>query len=200
MENNNNNDFRYDEWMSRLMRMDDATWARHANGWSVWTRTATMPLLLLALWSHVWIGIGGATLCVALAVIWSWVNPRLFPAPKRTDTWHSRATFGERVWINRGAVPIPRHHMIAAHLLAGIAATGAVIGVWGAVSTLLWPTLTGLSITLLGKFWFLDRMVWLYHDMKDVDPIYRSWERIPVNDNGKPKPKRRMRIINRGGE
>ena len=35
--------------------------------------------------------------------------------------------------------------------------------------------LTGLSVTMLGKLWFLDRMVWLYEDMKDTSETYRSW-------------------------
>lgn len=36
-------------WFARAMTMDDATWERHANPWSVWTRMATLPLLLPAL-------------------------------------------------------------------------------------------------------------------------------------------------------
>ncbi|MGH1393463.1 MAG: DUF6653 family protein [Trichormus sp.] len=27
----------------------------------------------------------------------------------------------------------------------------------------------------LGKLWYLDRMVWLYTEMKDINPEYRSW-------------------------
>lgn len=198
MKNNKKNDLRYDEWLSRLFRMDDDVWMRHANGWSVWTRALTMPLLLVALWSHVWFGIGAAVFLTGLVAIWSWLNPRLFPPPKRTDSWHAQAVFGERVWLNRYRVPIPRHHAVMAHLLSGVAATGAVIAVWGAISTVFWPTLIGLVVVLAGKFWFLDRMVWLYNDMKGVDPIYRSWERVPVNDNGAPK--RRLRIIGKRGD
>ena len=36
--------------------MDDATWARHANPWSAWTRIPILPLLCLAIWGRAWIG------------------------------------------------------------------------------------------------------------------------------------------------
>jgi len=26
-----------------------------------------------------------------------------------------------------------------------------------------------------GKLWFLDRMVWLYEEMKELHPPYRRW-------------------------
>jgi hypothetical protein len=31
-------------------------WQRHANPWSVWTRFAAIPAMMLAVWSRVWIG------------------------------------------------------------------------------------------------------------------------------------------------
>jgi hypothetical protein len=37
-----------ERFAARLMAMDDRAWARHANPWSVWTRFATLPFLLLA--------------------------------------------------------------------------------------------------------------------------------------------------------
>jgi hypothetical protein len=42
--------------LERLMGMDDATWARHANPWSGWTRVTIVPLLSSANWSRVWLG------------------------------------------------------------------------------------------------------------------------------------------------
>lgn len=42
-----------------LMGMDDQSWLSHANPLSVWTRILTpLPLLILAVWSRVWIGHG----------------------------------------------------------------------------------------------------------------------------------------------
>jgi hypothetical protein len=42
--------------LERLMSMDDRVWRRHANPWSGWTRVTALPLLVLAIWSRVWIG------------------------------------------------------------------------------------------------------------------------------------------------
>jgi len=56
----------------------------------------------------------------------------------------------------------------------------------------IWPTLLGLALTFLGKLWFVDRMAWLYEEMKDATPEYRSWEnaasRIPPQAEGIEEP------------
>lgn len=160
--------------IARLFVMSDEVWARHASGWSVWTRIATLPVLLLALWSHAWIG-WWALPAVAAVLVWLWLNPRLFPRPRTTDTWGAKATLGERVWLNRDRIPVPEHHRMLPHLLSGIASVGMVTAVVGALANALWPTVLGAGLAYAGKLWFCDRMVWLYDEMKDADPIYRSW-------------------------
>jgi hypothetical protein len=35
--------------------MTEDAWKRHANPWSVWTRFAAIPLMILAIWSRVWL-------------------------------------------------------------------------------------------------------------------------------------------------
>ena len=35
----------------------------------------------------------------------------------------------------------------------------------------------GVAIVLIGKLWFLDRMVWLYEDMRTTNPDYAAWLR-----------------------
>ncbi len=47
--------------------------------------------------------------------------------------------------------------------------------VWGIVTFSLWPTFLRGAVGYLGKLWFVDRMVWLFEDMKDAVPEYRSW-------------------------
>ncbi|GGE78023.1 hypothetical protein GCM10007285_02340 [Stappia taiwanensis] len=163
--------------------MDADVWRRHASGWSVWTRFATLPLLHLAVWSHAWYGWPTALAAIALVCIWLWLNPRLFPPPKRFDSWHVRATFGERVWLNRLMVPIPdtiNRRAMALSLVTGI---GFVIGLWGAVTTSLAPLVIGLVLTYAGKMTFLQTMVRLYDEMRDAHPVYRSWSITPDNDN-----------------
>ena len=76
---------------------------------------------------------------------------------------------------NRDKVPVPRHHRRMPHILTAVAAVGVLLLVWGLVELAIWPTLLGMSLTFLGKLWFVDRMVWLYEEMKDATPEYRDW-------------------------
>lgn len=160
----------------RGMAMDDAVWMRHANPWSVWTRFTCLPLIILAIWSRVWLG-WWALVPLALACLWTWANPRAFPPPAKTDTWASKGTFGERVFLNRHAVPIPEHHRHWAIGLGFASATGLIPLVWGLWALDVPTTLLGVALLVLPKVWFVDRMVWLFEDMKDADPTYASWLR-----------------------
>ena len=166
----------YGKAAARIFAMDEATWARHASPWSVWTRVSTLPVLVLAFWSRTWLG-WWCLVPIALVLVWVWLNPRLFPPPRTTESWASKATFGERVWLNRARVPIPDHHRIAAHVLSALSAVGVALVIWGLVDLAIWPTVSGTAIAYIGKLWFCDRMVWLYEDMKDSHAEYREWLR-----------------------
>jgi hypothetical protein len=154
--------------------MDEATWARHANPWSVWTRFTVLPLLILAIWSRVWLG-WWCLIPVIIVVGWMWLNPRIFPKPNSTNNWASKAVFGERVWLNRDNIPVPKHHQRVPSILSAVSASGIIFLIWGLVALNVWPTLLGVTIIYLGKLWFIDRMVWLYEDMKDENLEYQSW-------------------------
>lgn len=160
--------------LAGAMGMSEEVWQRHANPWSVWTRFATGPTVVLAIWSRAWIG-PWAWAITALLVVWVWANPRVFPRPVSTDNWASRAVLGERVWINRKAVPVPARHRLAPRLLSAVSMLGLPPVVWGLWRFDLWPTLLGLVLIYAGKTWFIDRMVWLYQDMHDATPEYRLW-------------------------
>ena len=66
--------------IARLFRMDDATWMRHANPWSGILRLTALPVLIIAFWSRLWLG-WWAVIPVAIALLWTWYDPRIFPAP-----------------------------------------------------------------------------------------------------------------------
>lgn len=161
--------------IARWFRLDDAGWARHVNPWSVWTRVVTGPLLILAVWSHAWFG-WWALAPVALLIVWTWINPRAFARPTSTASWASRATFGERLWLDRDRVAVPRRHRVLPHVLNAVAGTGGLLAIGGALTAAAWPALFGTTLMLLGKLWFCDRMVWLWEDMKDTDPRYGDWQ------------------------
>jgi hypothetical protein len=159
--------------ISTIFGLDEETWMRHANPWSVWTRNTVLPLLVFACWSRVWLG-WNSLLLLLPALAWTFLNPRLFPPPVSTDNWASRGVLGERVWMNRKQVPVPLHHRRMPHLLNAVSGIGVFGVIWGTVALDPWPLAVGFTLVYLGKWWFLDRMVWLYQDMQQV-PEYRTW-------------------------
>lgn len=165
----------YGQRIARLFAMDARVWERHANPWSVWTRVAAFPLLVLAIWSRAWLG-WWALAPVAAMIVFLWLNPRLFPPPASTRSWASRAVLGERVWLNRAQVPIPEHHRRMAVILGIVPLGGLVPLIWGVAAYDVALTMLGLAVAMLGKLWFVDRMVWLFEDMKER-PEYRDWLR-----------------------
>ncbi len=158
----------------KLMSMSDRTWMRHANPWSVWTRFTCLPLICLAVWSRAWVGWWSLAF-IALAVLWTWYNPRAFNPPQHTDRWASKGTFGERIFIERRRTDIPAHHRRAATVLTGLSALGLPVLIYGLAALNFWATACGVIAVVFPKVWFVDRMVWIYEDMKDTDDRYKSW-------------------------
>lgn len=159
---------------ANTFHMDEETWARHANPWSVWTRFTVLPILILAIWSRVWLGWWSLT-PIAIALFWMWINPRIFAKPQSTDHWTSKGVLGERIWLNRDTVPVPLHHQRVPNVLSLISAIGMVVVIWGLVALNGCLTLLGSILIYLSKLWFIDRMVWLYEDMRQAHPEYQSW-------------------------
>lgn len=151
----------YGKATEKLMGMTDAVWERHTNPWSGWSRVAVLPLLTLAVWSRIWVDWWALAPIVAL-LLWVWLNPRVFPVPASTENWMSKGVLGERIWLARKDQPTPDHHTRMAHLLSLCGVLGFIPYVWGLITLDFWMTVAGLAIVMLGKLWFLDRMVWLY--------------------------------------
>lgn len=40
----------------------------------------------------------------------------------------------------------------------------------------------GIVLTYLGMSWYLDRMVWLFEDMKNNNKTYKSWNYFIYNE------------------
>ena len=115
-----------------------------------------VPLISLAFWSRAWLG-WYALIPIALTFFWVWYNPRAFPPPRSTDNWASKGTFGERIF------------------LTVFSFMGALIWVYGLYALNVWATVAGVIGVVLPKAWFVDRMVWIYEDMKETDPKYAVW-------------------------
>lgn len=160
---------------AKMMSMDEKTWLRHANPYSVWTRIITvLPLILFSIWLIKPMGTYSLFFIVPVA-LWTWLNPRMFKKPSRTNNWASKVTFGERIWLNRGENPIPNHHANWAIFLSSIAGVGFVIALIGTYQHLYLPAITGAVISWLGKMWFCDRMVWLFEDMRRENDSFDKW-------------------------
>jgi len=159
--------------IAAAFRLNDENWMRHANPKSVWSRFTVLPILIVAFWSRLWLG-WWALLPIAVAIAWMFLNPVVFPKASSTDNWASKAVLGERVWSNRNRIPVPDHHRRLPNVLNAISALGMVIVIWGVVVLSIWPTITGAIIGVTFKLWYVDRMVWLYDDMRHI-PEYGKW-------------------------
>jgi hypothetical protein len=159
--------------IARAFGLDDIGWARHANPWSGWTRFATcLPLLVLAIWSRAWLGYW-SLIPVALALAWIWLNPRAFKPVPDDRAWISKGVFGERVWSSRHRMPVPERHRVMPNVLNIATLAGLPFLAWGLVMLEIWPTAFGLSLTIWGKLWYIDRMAILYEDMVSEHPELR---------------------------
>lgn len=147
------------------MAMDEAAWERHANPLSVYSRFSCLPLIVAAIWSRVWLD-WWALVPLALAIGWTFVNPRLFSAPPDKETWAAKAVMGERLFLARKSLPVPGRHVSMAYWLTALSLAGAIALGYGLIVLDGWATLAGLAVAMAGKLWFCDRMVWLYEDME----------------------------------
>lgn len=159
----------------KAMCMDEKTWQRHANPLSVYSRFTTLPLLSLALWSRTYLG-WYALIPICIAIAWIWFNPRLFKAPEKTNNWASMGTFGERIYLNRkNEQLLPPHHLAVCRILICLQILGLPCWLYGLYSLNLWTLAFGTFWLMVTKAWFVDRMVWLYLDVKDSNANYQSW-------------------------
>jgi hypothetical protein len=60
--------------VARAFGIDETAWVRHANPWSVWMRNTVLPLIVLAIWSRVWLG-GWSLVPLSLAMLLTWLKP-----------------------------------------------------------------------------------------------------------------------------
>jgi hypothetical protein len=162
--------------ISEIFKLTDENWLKHANPWSVWTRYTVLPVIILAFWSRIWIG----WWCLVpgiLSFLWMFFNPVFFPKPASTKNWASKSVMGERVYLNRDKVEIPEIHKKPVHkILNAVSSLGMLLAIWATVSYSVWGAILGVSLAYLGKSWYLDRMVWLFEDMKHANEEYKSWD------------------------
>jgi hypothetical protein len=163
--------------VAKAFGLDGDHWMQHANAWSVWTRFAVVPMLVVSVWSRDWIG-WWSLVPIALSVVFMVINPRLFKPPKSTKNWASKGVFGERIWADRKDVNIPAKYLKSrVPWVATIAqALSLIVLVYGLVRLDLVAVIAGTLMCQIAKSWYIDRMVLLFEDMKERNPEYASWE------------------------
>ena len=75
--------------------LPERVWRRHANPWSGWSRAATTPVLVYALYHRDW-------RLVTASLAWLLCNPAAFPPPETAEAWMTRGVLAERVWLRAG--------------------------------------------------------------------------------------------------
>ncbi|WP_317259620.1 MULTISPECIES: DUF6653 family protein [Streptomyces] len=154
-------DERVVERFAKAFRMSDEIWRRHANPWSVWTRFAALPALVVAVWSRDWIG-WWSLVPVSLVVVWLWVNVRIFrPVEPPPRQWTAKGIYGERIWLHERP-RVPAWHLRTLRLLALLGPIGGGFLVWGVVSLDLWLTVLGCTVVVLAQLWRIDHFGWIY--------------------------------------
>lgn len=165
--------------IARAFGLDDEGWARHANPWSGWTRfTTCLPLLVLAIWSRAWLG-WWCLVPVAIAVLWIWINPRVFGPARDDRAWITKGVLGERFWSGRVDYPVPDRHRTLPHVLNLAAVVGVPFVAWGLVALDPWPVAMGMVLIIGGKLWYIDRMALLYEDVVGNCSDLRYAPRLP---------------------
>jgi hypothetical protein len=149
--------------MSRVadtFRMTDDAWQRHANPWSVWTRFTAIPLMILAIWSRVWLG-WWCLAPIVVVVVWLLLNPRAFAPVKTPTSWTSKGIYGEKLWLKERD-RVPPDHLRVLRLLVPVGAAGFILLIYGLVRLEVWPTVFGASLIVLAQLWRIDRLVVFY--------------------------------------
>jgi len=148
----------------RLMSMDDTSWRRHANPWSVYSRMTLLPLFALAVWSRVWIG-WWSLAAIACVIAWTWLNPRLFQLPRHEDGWAAKAVQGERIWLEGPPEAVVARHERAVVVLGSATVIGTIVLGWGLVTLNLSATIFGGIMAMGAKLWLVDRMTFVHDAM-----------------------------------
>jgi hypothetical protein len=71
---------------------EDRFWSRHSNPRSGWTRVPSGAIIVYAVYRRNWRLLGAA-------LVWTAINPFLFPPPETEDAWMTRAVLAERWWV-----------------------------------------------------------------------------------------------------
>ncbi|WP_214410049.1 DUF6653 family protein [Sphaerisporangium fuscum] len=146
--------------VAQAFRMTDEAWKRHANPWSVYTRFAAIPGMIVAIWSRTWIG-WWSLVPVAAVVVWLWLNPHVFRPVDEPRDWAAKGIYGEKLWLLQRA-QVPHEYGAFLRWLIPVGLAGFALLAWGLVALMVWPTVFGATLVVLAQLWRIDRLGLLY--------------------------------------
>ena len=142
------------------------------------------PALLTAcLWSKLWLGAVAATLLCFAALLLLVFLPRVFDGAGKRITWARNVGFGEKIWLNRLFVPVPKDLNYRLTVLYLVFWTGGLVALWGGIATMPILSITGLLVAYSAQAICFKKLHYLYTVMKDKHPLYRFWAAHAGNDN-----------------
>jgi hypothetical protein len=162
-----------DKKIFSIYSLTEENWMKHANPRCVITRYASLPIIILAFWSRVWIG-WWSIIPIIMALAWMIFNPLLFKNAASTNNWASKSVMGELVLQNMDKIAIPEPHKKLSGILKNLFVLGLILSIVAMGSLDVWLAVFGISLVYVSRSWFMDRMVWLYEDMKHI-PEYGKW-------------------------
>jgi hypothetical protein len=152
-------------------------WLKHANPYSLVTRIIVLPLLIFAIWSRIWIGWYSIFFILGL-IIWLIINPTVFKKSIKIKSWWQKGVLGEYFWINKDNIPVLSHHIKFIKILMFLQGIGSFVLVVGLYKLNICLTFIGTIIIYFAKLWFLDRMVWIYYEMKNLKEYKEIFKEI----------------------
>jgi hypothetical protein len=150
-----------------IYSLTEDNWEKHANPLCVLTRYASLPLIILTFWSRVWLD-WWSVIPIIVALGWMILNPWLFKNAASTNNWASKSVIGELVLQNMDRVAIPEHHKKIIRILKNLFVTGLLLSIIAIIELNLWLAVLSVVIVYASRSWFMDRMVWLYEDMRHI--------------------------------
>lgn len=167
----------------RHLNSQRAALTRIAKPKNMAARALLVPAIVTPVWFHADLGWFWAAMIACAAVAWIWSIPSFRKPTQGAGSWLQKATIGERMWLNRMFVPVPKklHQAALLILMAGLFCLS--LSIMGAVFNKLPLVLIPGLMTYFCKFGSMFIMVQIYEDLKNAHPLYKGWRSIPGNDN-----------------
>lgn len=169
--------------MQLPIHLKTGTSGRPVSAFAVLCKLLAPAVLTASLWSKLWLGGVAAALLCLFALVLLVFGPRLLEGAGNRFNWARHVGFGEKIWLNRLFVPVPKDLNYRLTVLYIVFWTGVLVALWGGVATLPVLSISGLVVAYTAQAVCFRKLIHLYRLMKDKHPLYRFWTATAGNDN-----------------